>query len=106
MFRIIHSAFQEGNEMLALVRALFASVKRAAKKRRKSRYPAKRTFLSSESLENRTLLSVTGNLTRLWTDQQDYPPGSTALISGEGFHIGETVELRVVHTDGTPNTGM
>ena len=39
------------------------------------------------------------------TDLDDYSPGSTALISGSNFQPGETVELQVLHTDGTPNTG-
>ena len=39
------------------------------------------------------------------TDKQDYPPGSTATITGENFEPGETVELQVLHNDGTPNTG-
>ena len=39
------------------------------------------------------------------TDLADYPPGSTATITGENFDLGETIELQVLHTDGTPNTG-
>src|SRR5260221_12752341 len=31
------------------------------------------------------------------TDQLDYPPGSTAFISGSGFQAGEAVTLRVIH---------
>src|SRR5215831_5455751 len=31
------------------------------------------------------------------TDQLDYPPGSTAIITGSGFQPGETVTLRVIH---------
>ena len=40
----------------------------------------------------------------VWTDQLDYPPGSTALISGSGFHANETVTLQVTHVPG-PSTG-
>jgi len=40
------------------------------------------------------------------TAQGDYPPGATAPINGWGFEAGETVELQVLHNDGTPNTGM
>ena len=39
------------------------------------------------------------------TDKSDYPPGSTAEIYGENFEVGETIELQVLHNDGTPNTG-
>src|SRR5262245_18106940 len=35
------------------------------------------------------------------TDKNDYRPGQTALITGSGWKAGETVTLRVVHTDGT-----
>ena len=72
------------------------------------RTPGRRSFrrsgncspLSLERLEDRTLLSAT-----VITDKLDYPPGETAVITGTEFLIGETVELQVVHTDGTPNTG-
>jgi hypothetical protein len=56
--------------------------------------------LELETLEPRLLLSAT-----VWTDQADYQPGDTAYISGSGFALGETVELQVLHIDGTPNTG-
>ena len=36
------------------------------------------------------------------TDQLDYPPGSTAIITGIGFQSGENVELHVHHADGDP----
>src|SRR3954464_12369464 len=39
------------------------------------------------------------------TDKSDYPPGSTAEISGAGFQPGETVVLQVLHADGTPSDG-
>src|SRR6266511_3826987 len=39
------------------------------------------------------------------TDQADYPPGSTAYITGSGFLAGETVQCQVLHADGTPSTG-
>src|SRR5262249_48568247 len=49
-----------------------------------------------ETLEPRQLLaSVT-------TDQLDYAPGSTAIISGSGFAVGETIHLEVMRTDGLP----
>ena len=35
------------------------------------------------------------------TDQSDYQPGSTALISGSGFWANELVTLQVAHVDGT-----
>ena len=56
--------------------------------------------LTLEPLEQRTLLSAT-----VATDQQDYAPGDVAQICGRGFAVGETVELQVLHTDATPNTG-
>src|SRR6185312_7434460 len=31
------------------------------------------------------------------TDQLDYPPGSTVIITGTGFQAGETVTLQVLH---------
>lgn len=34
------------------------------------------------------------------TDLLDYPPGSTAIITGTGFQPGETVTLQVLHTVG------
>ena len=39
------------------------------------------------------------------TDQPDYAPGSTAIITGTGFAAGETVTLQVLHADGTLSTG-
>src|SRR2546425_1149983 len=39
------------------------------------------------------------------TDADDYLPGTTAKISGVGFQAGETVQLQVLHADGTPATG-
>jgi preprotein translocase subunit SecB len=39
------------------------------------------------------------------TDKDDYPPGATAIITGENFDPGEIIELQVLHTDGIPNTG-
>ena len=39
------------------------------------------------------------------TDQLDYSPGATAIISGSGFGSGETVVLQVLHADGTESTG-
>src|SRR5437899_7183639 len=33
------------------------------------------------------------------TDQSDYPPGSTAYISGTGFAAGETVTCPALHAD-------
>jgi hypothetical protein len=39
------------------------------------------------------------------TDQPDYAPGTTAIISGSGFTAGESVVLQVLHGDGTPDEG-
>src|SRR5437868_1316067 len=43
-----------------------------------------------ELLEPRMLLSAT-----ITTDKADYPPGSTAIITGTGWKAGETVDLHV-----------
>ena len=61
------------------------------------RRPARQRIVL-EALEDRTLLSV-------WvaTDQTDYAPGSTAIISGGGFQPDDAITLQVVHTDGNPN---
>jgi hypothetical protein len=39
------------------------------------------------------------------TDQQDYPPTSTAIITGSGFQAGETVVLQVLRIDINENSG-
>ena len=39
------------------------------------------------------------------TDRADYPPGSTAYITGSGFAANELVTLQVIHADGTPDQG-
>ena len=39
------------------------------------------------------------------TDQPDYLPGTTAGIVGDDFFPHETVQLQVLHADGTPSTG-
>jgi protocatechuate 3,4-dioxygenase beta subunit len=59
-----------------------------------------------EEEENQNLVSdLVEDLATVTTDLDDYPPGSTAIIYGENFDPGETVELQVLHTDGIPNTG-
>jgi hypothetical protein len=39
------------------------------------------------------------------TDQNDYAPGDSVIITGTGFWAGETVTLQVVHLDGDPLGG-
>ena len=39
------------------------------------------------------------------TDKLDYNPAEIANITAKGYHIGETVQFLILHTDGTPNTG-
>jgi hypothetical protein len=39
------------------------------------------------------------------TDQSDYPPGSTATITGSGFAPNETVEVQVVNVTNPDDTG-
>src|SRR5262249_9846800 len=51
-----------------------------------------------ESLETRALPSAT-----LWTDKPDYAPGTTAIINGAGFQVGETVQLQITNIAGLPN---
>ena len=41
----------------------------------------------------------------LTSDQSDYPPGSTATLTGAGFTADELITLQVLHADGTPSTG-
>src|SRR5690349_24858370 len=50
-----------------------------------------------------TLNSVTAfsQTATIKTDQPDYPPGSTVIITGTGWQPGETVTLQVVHVDPT-----
>src|SRR5258705_10954419 len=46
-----------------------------------------------------TLISVTAfsQTATISTDQADYPPGSTVIITGGGFQADETVTLQVLH---------
>src|SRR5262245_40518964 len=60
--------------------------------------PARR--LVCEYLEDRTLPSIT-----LLTDKPDYMTGQLATFTANALRLGETVQFRVLHTDGTPNTG-
>src|SRR5262245_1929127 len=50
-------------------------------------------------LEDRLVPTAT-----VWTDKLDYAPGSTAQILGDGWQLGETVQLQVLrtHQPGTP----
>ena len=56
-------------------------------------------LLGSEQLESRVVPAA------VWTGLPDYHPCSTALITGTGFAVGETVQLQVLHTDGAPSPG-
>lgn len=47
-------------------------------------------------------ISFTSKAQTVRTDLDDYPPGSTAIITGTGFQPGENVELHVHHADGDP----
>jgi len=42
-------------------------------------------------------LSAFSQTATIKTDQLDYPPGSTVLITGTGWQAGETVTLQVLH---------
>ncbi len=59
----------------------------------------------AELLEVRTLLC--GSVDDAWvvTNRHDYAPGDNAVITGGHFQVGETIQLQVLHTDGTTNTG-
>src|SRR5262245_20950179 len=52
-----------------------------------------------EWLELRSLLAAD-----VWTDKSDYHFNSTSLIGGSGFNAGESVQLHIVHADGTPGS--
>jgi hypothetical protein len=58
-----------------------------------------------ERMEDRTVPAAI-----VLTDQQDYAPGSTALITAtsdggpdHNFAVGETIQFRVTRTDGYPD---
>lgn len=44
-----------------------------------------------------TTLKAFSQTATITTDQADYPPGSTVIITGEGWFPGETVRLQVPH---------
>jgi hypothetical protein len=44
-----------------------------------------------------TSVNVFSQSATITTDQADYPPGSTVIITGTGFRAGETVTLQVIH---------
>jgi hypothetical protein len=54
--------------------------------------------LSAEHLEERLAPAAA-----VWTDKPDYAPGTTAIIGGSGFQVGETVQMQVLRTDGVPD---
>src|SRR2546425_11501257 len=60
-------------------------------------------LLSSQQVPARA--PITPRTPEVVTDQSDYAPGSTAYIVGSGFLPKEKVQLRVLHADGTPDTG-
>ena len=80
-------------------------VRSSKRNRRFSRQPHRKrigtsslALLRLEPLEHRLLLA--GDLDpAIFTDKLDYAPMETALISGSGFDLGETVELQVLHSD-------
>src|SRR5262245_22936115 len=59
--------------------------------------PASRRRLGVENLEARLAPAAL-----VWTDKNDYAPGSTALISGSGYAAGEAIHLEVLRIDGVP----
>ncbi len=86
--------------MTSLLSSLKQSRQRRARKaNRRTNQRAFNRRILMESLEERRLLAA------VTTDLLDYAPGSTAVIVGTGFDTGETVELQVLHNDGTSNNG-
>src|SRR5262245_44643501 len=61
--------------------------------RKAVRQPGRRPAV--EGLEDRLAPAA------VWTGKADYAPGSTAIISGSGYQVGETVHLEVKLADGT-----
>jgi hypothetical protein len=59
-----------------------------------------KTRLAFEQLEARVALS-----SLVSPNETAYAPGETALFALRGFQKGETVDVQVLHTDGTPFTG-
>ena len=64
----------------------------------RSRKKPRRTFLTVEYLEERTVPSA-----MVWTNKPDYAPGSNAVFYGSGFQPGEQIEIQVTHIDGKPD---
>jgi hypothetical protein len=71
-----------------LLRCLRAAFGRAGQQRQACR-------LGVEILEPRYVLSAS-----VWTDKSGYAPGETATINASSFGVGETVDLKVVRSDG------
>src|SRR5262249_34570811 len=49
-------------------------------------------------------LFASANAQTLTSDHLDYAPGDPATLTGTGFQPGETVTVRVVNADGSPNS--
>src|SRR5581483_12270175 len=95
LVRSIHSSWMNSmNRSTRLMNWLNRSPNRGSGRKRGP--PPHR--LSVEQLEERVVPSA-----NVWTDRLDYSPGDMAVITGNGFQMGETVELQVLHIDGTAN---
>src|SRR5262245_27612795 len=70
----------------------------ARRTRKQASNPRRSRRMAVEQLESRLVPSAV-----VWTDKPDYSPGSTAIMAGSGFQVGETVQLQVLRTDGVPD---
>jgi hypothetical protein len=83
--------------------ALASSLSRKSGARRTQKQaskPHRSHRMTVEHLEDRVVPS-----TSVWTDKPDYAPGSTAVINGSGFQVGEAVHLEVLRSDGVAEGG-
>src|SRR6266498_66394 len=72
----------------------------ARRTKKQASKPHRSHRMKVEQLEERMVPSAS-----IWTDKPDYAPGSTAVINGSGFQVGEAVHLEVLRTDGVVEGG-
>ncbi|MFL5340441.1 MAG: beta strand repeat-containing protein, partial [Gemmataceae bacterium] len=78
------------------LRRIGTSHQNARRNSKSKSHKPKRPRLGVDLLETRLVPSAT-----ILTNQLDYAPGSTAIITGSGFQPGESVHLEVLRSDGT-----
>ncbi len=61
--------------------------------------------INANTLASNLIKHLPADFPTVITNLDDYPPGATAIITGQNFEPGETIELQVLHTDDIPNTG-